>query len=48
MSALGYGTGIAAKERKDRKKERDRKLLKWAEIRCEPWADNRGYLDLIP
>jgi hypothetical protein len=31
-SALGCRTGIAAKERKDRKKERDKKPLKWAKI----------------
>jgi hypothetical protein len=46
---LGYGTGLAAKERKDRKKERDTKPLNWAEIRCELWADNnRYYLEFDP
>jgi len=33
------------RERKDRKKEQDKQLLKWAEIRCEAWADNRDYLE---
>ena len=45
---MGYGTGLAAKERKDRKKERDKKLLEWAEIRRGPWADNRDYLEFDP
>jgi len=31
--------GIAAKERKERKKERDEKLPNWAETRGKPWAD---------
>jgi hypothetical protein len=44
-SALGYRTGLAAKERKDRKQDRDEKLLKRAEIQCEPCADNRNYLE---
>jgi hypothetical protein len=33
------------KERKDRKKERGKKLRKWVEIRCEPSADNRNYVE---
>jgi hypothetical protein len=35
----------AKKERRDRKKERGKKLRKRAEIPCEPWADNRNYLE---
>jgi hypothetical protein len=46
--ALDHGTGLAARERKDRQKKRDKKLLKWAEIRCERWADNRDYLEFDP
>jgi len=34
---------------KSAKKEQDKKLVKWAEIRCEPWADNsRDYLEFDP
>jgi len=47
-SALGYRMGLAAKERKDRKKERDKNLLERWKFECEHWADNRDTSDLIP
>jgi hypothetical protein len=34
--ALGYGTEIAAKEHKDRKKELDKDPLKLRKLECEP------------
>jgi len=41
-------TELAAKERKDRKKERDRNLLERWKFECEHRADNRDTSDLTP